>query len=499
VIARASGLPIDKPNAVLRIFHDTLVRRMTVVLARSELAGPISGADETLVRYAIRLHSLGYLHSVALLHRPAPDDPYLTRLLAAGIPVSVIVRTARLRGTLVAIRRLAIALGLITDVTKATPPLTGAAPTTGATPITESESNPPQTRRRKTWRRLWHMASDVHLRACRRHFRRCRADVIHVVASDAGAAVLIRAARQIRIPVLFHELGTPDHLPELRAHYVQFTAVARAASEVAALSPALAEGWRSAFGLARPARVLPLLHDDAGARAEARPSDTGVVFGFAARLERGKGPIILLEAFAAARRRVPGIRLRVSGVGPLADAARERAEALALGDSCEFLGYTLEEDKRALLESFDVFVLPTLAEGTPNGLVEVMMLGLPVVTTTVGGIPDMLARDEAANLDDAALLVPPNDVDALADALIRLATDAALRERLGAAARRRYLAIFHPDSVLPLLLYEYRRTIGRQREMAGDPPRHPWRAPDGAVWPHVPATEKIIAAMGPTE
>jgi glycosyltransferase involved in cell wall biosynthesis len=382
------------------------------------------------------------------------------------------------------IRRLAIALGLIVDVTVTTP---------------TTQSNKRQTGPRRAWRRLWHIASDVHLLACRRHFRRCHADVIHVVASDAGAAVLIRAAQQIGTPVLFHELGTPDYLPELRAHYVAFAAVARAASEVAALSPALAEGWRSAFALARPVRVLPLMHEDAGARAEARPSDTGIVFGFAARLERGKGLMILLEAFAAARRRVPGIRLRVSGVGPLASAARERAEALALGDSCEFLGYTPEADKRALLESFDVFVLPTLAEGTPHSLIEVMMLGLPVVTTTVGGIPDMLARDPATNLDDAALLVPPNDADTLTDALIRVATDAALRERLGAAARRRYLAIFHPDSVLPLMLDNYQRTIGRPRETAGDPPRHPWRPADCGAWPQARATGKIAALMGSRE
>ncbi len=457
---------------------------MRVVLAKSELAGPISGADEALVRYAIRLHELGHLHSVALLHRPVPADPYLRRLQAAGIPVAVVVPRSRLRRALVLTRRVAIALRLITDATVASP---------------ANEASERQTRLRSAWRRLWHMASDVHLSACQRHFRRCHADVIHVVASDAGAAVLIHAAQQIRTPVLFHELGTPDYLPELRAHYVGFAAVARAASEVAALSPALAEGWRGAFGLVRPARVLPLLHEDAGARADARPSAAGVVFGFAARLERGKGPMILLEAFAAARRRVPDIRLRVSGVGPLAAAVRERAETLGLGDSCEFLGYTLEDDKRALLESFDVFVLPTLAEGTPNSLVEVMMLGLPVVTTTVGGIPDMLARGAAPNADDAALLVPPNDVGSLAEALIRVATDATLRERLGAAARRRYLAIFHPDSVMPLLLEEYRRTSGGRREPAGDRPRHPWQVPDGVVMPHVLAPGTLGTPIGSTE
>ena len=91
---------------------------------------------------------------------------------------------------------------------------------------------------------------------------------------------------------------------------------------------ALAGRWQDEFARTNRGwgtRVLPLLHDDAGRRAETRPPGAGVVFGFAARFERGKGPLTLLEAFAAARRGVPGIRLRMSGVGPLAGAARERA------------------------------------------------------------------------------------------------------------------------------------------------------------------------------
>lgn len=449
--------------------------RMTIVLAKSELAGPISGADEALVRYAIQLHRLGHLRSVVLLHRPAEDDPYLHRLVDAGITVDVIAHTSRLRSTLLLVRRCAVALGLVVDVTVTTP---------------SSESARRQTWPRRVWRQLWHFVATVHLRAARRHFRRSRADVVHVVASDAGAAVLIRTARDARLPVLFHELGTPQYLPELHAHYVEFAASARAASEVAALSPSLAHGWEAAFDLTRPARVVPLLHVDAGPRTTASSTDTGgVVFGFAARLERGKGPIVLLDAFARARQRVPGIRLRVSGVGPLATVARERAEALALGDSCEFLGYTLEEDKRALLESFDVFVLPTLAEGTPNGLIEVMMLGLPIVSTTVGGIPDMLPADTGVEVEDAAVLVPPDDVDSLAEALVRLASDASLRERLGAAARRRYLATFHPDAVLSLLLEEYARMTAAHGQVACEPSGHPWRITDAAVPRHEPATD----------
>jgi glycosyltransferase involved in cell wall biosynthesis len=199
----------------------------------------------------------------------------------------------------------------------------------------------------------------------------------------------------------------------------------------------------------------------------------------------------LLASFARVRQQQPGVRLRVSGVGPLDRAAHDQAAALGLTPaSCEFLGYTLERDKRALMESFDVFVLPSLAEGTPNSLIEAMMMGLPIVATRVGGIPDMLG---AAGV---ALLVPPDDVEALAAAMTLMARDADLRSRLRAAARERYERIHHPDAVLPVVLREYARTASRARERERDAPRgvgHPWEAPHDSA----PAVSLLAHRRGP--
>jgi glycosyltransferase involved in cell wall biosynthesis len=90
-------------------------------------------------------------------------------------------------------------------------------------------------------------------------------------------------------------------------------------------------------------------------------------------------------------------------------------------------------DVHDIVSLMDVFVLPSHAEGVPKSVIEAMALGKPVVTTTVGSIPD-LVEDGVTGL-----LVAPRDPDALADCLVRLVRDAALRDRLGRAARQQVL------------------------------------------------------------
>ena len=85
----------------------------------------------------------------------------------------------------------------------------------------------------------------------------------------------------------------------------------------------------------------------------------------------------------------------------------------------------------ALCQSCDAFVLPTRAEAFGIAAVEATALGLPVIGTAVGGLPDIVAEGETG------YVIPPGDVDALAAHLRRLAEDSALRQRMGRAARQR--------------------------------------------------------------
>ena len=104
------------------------------------------------------------------------------------------------------------------------------------------------------------------------------------------------------------------------------------------------------------------------------------------------------------------------------------------------------------MEGIDVFVLPSLTEGTPNAIIEAMAHAKPIIATAVGGIPDVVS-------EKVGILVPPNDVKALGAAMSRLAGDAALRQTMGLAAREQYEQLFTPRVVLPLLTDFYERLL----------------------------------------
>jgi glycosyltransferase involved in cell wall biosynthesis len=97
-----------------------------------------------------------------------------------------------------------------------------------------------------------------------------------------------------------------------------------------------------------------------------------------------------------------------------------------------------------------------------------MAHGLPIITTNVGGSPDLLTAD-------TGILVPPGDSAALADAMHCLASDPALRKRMGKAARDRYLELFAPDAVLSMLVTTYSRVAGANaHKLTSGNGQHPW-------------------------
>jgi glycosyltransferase involved in cell wall biosynthesis len=146
----------------------------------------------------------------------------------------------------------------------------------------------------------------------------------------------------------------------------------------------------------------------------------------AGRIEPEKNPLLLVEALAELERERPGrFRLVWLGGGTLEPDARARARELGVAGLIDFRGYVpfgpavLEALRRA-----NVFVLASSTEGVPQALVEAMACGTPIVSTDVGGIRQALENGEAG------LLVPSNDARELAGAVMRVADDAPLRDRL---------------------------------------------------------------------
>ncbi len=163
----------------------------------------------------------------------------------------------------------------------------------------------------------------------------------------------------------------------------------------------------------------------AAARAQLDLDGTAPLLGIVATLRSWKGHRHLVEALAGL---APEVRLAIVGDGPQRAALKTQAEELGLAERVVFAGN--REDVPLWLQAFDVFALPSYAnEGVPQALMQAMSAALPCVTTTAGAIGE-LARHEKT-----ALIVPGQDVAALRTALQTLLADAALRARLGAAAR----------------------------------------------------------------
>lgn len=147
------------------------------------------------------------------------------------------------------------------------------------------------------------------------------------------------------------------------------------------------------------------------------------------RLGRRKGTYDILEAAPQVIARCPEAEFQLGGDGEV-EAVRAAAGEAGLTDHFKVLGWVSGEKKEARLAEAKVFLLPSYHEGLPVAILEAMAHGLPVVTTPVGGIPEVV-RDGVNGL-----LIPPGDPADLAAAVLRLLQDNELAERLAANAQR---------------------------------------------------------------
>jgi glycosyltransferase involved in cell wall biosynthesis len=422
---------------------------MKIALCKSQFFGPVSGADEILVTYAISLRRAGHDVAVVLLYKPTENDQFLRRLRHAKVPVVHVIERSIAFMILRGLRNLVSSFLLLFLL------------------VPRSEAS-----LRRIWQVLIDLISRFHYKNCCAYLSRSDYDVLHVFTPDSGAAIMIRAGKQVGIPVLYHEMGTPHYLPALDPYYKRLEKVLPLCSAVAALSPTLAKQWTERFPFLPSVSVLPLITEDSKTlNVPVKPAVVGeTIFGFAARIEAGKGPLVLADAVAQLRESNKQILVRLAGRGPALQEVKARVRELGLNGSWEFVGaYEGTVGCSAFMRTLDVFVLPSFAEGTSKSVIEAMAHGLPIITTDVGGSPDLITPD-------TGMLVPPGDSAALARAMQRLASDPSLRKRMGAAARERYLKLFAPEAVLTVLLSTYSRVAGNGHDVAGASlnGRHPW-------------------------
>jgi glycosyltransferase involved in cell wall biosynthesis len=287
-----------------------------------------------------------------------------------------------------------------------------------------------------------HNADLRWMRTLRHVLARGDYDVVHFhlpYAAALGQMVVTSLPRGARPGVVYTEHSLWDRTP------LVIRALLRASLRRGELLVAVSQASRDALPAPLRGRATTVVHGvdlsrsdslmarraalRADLRAELGVDDAELVFMTVANLRPEKGYQVLLNAARALADSGRPVRIAAVGRGPLDATLRARHHELGLGDRFQFLGQ--RDDVPQLLAGADAFVLPSLHEGLPVALMEATSVGLPIVATSVGGVPQIL-EDEVD-----ALLVPPGDPGALAAAMTRLASDQQLRERLGRAAKQR--------------------------------------------------------------
>lgn len=155
------------------------------------------------------------------------------------------------------------------------------------------------------------------------------------------------------------------------------------------------------------------------------------IIGCTGRIVQDKGVHTLVMAFAEIRDALPNAVLVINGQGSYMQVVKDLVLNLGLEARVRLLGFA--PDCLIAASIYDIAVMPSFFEGFPNTIIEYMSLGKPIISTAVGGIP------EALNDGSNAMLVNADDADNLADKLVLLAQDEQLRNRLGSAAKQRYM------------------------------------------------------------
>jgi len=171
------------------------------------------------------------------------------------------------------------------------------------------------------------------------------------------------------------------------------------------------------------------------------------------RLVAAKGQHILLQAFSRVRSKGQAVHLTYIGDGPDRTSLEREAAEYRLGEHVTFRGALNHDQTREQMAKADIFALASFAEGIPVALMEAMAMGIPCVSTSVAGIPELI-RD---NVD--GLLVPPSSAESFASAIESLVLDHALRERLGTTGRAHVVEHYNLPVNLNLLASKFERCL----------------------------------------
>ena len=280
-------------------------------------------------------------------------------------------------------------------------------------------------------------------------------DVVHGHSSKGGAVARLAAlGKGVHAFYTLHGFVVMD--PSLarwkRAFYllIELALSLRTARVIAVAPEERREAVRMGLGHSRVALIPNGVGPAELAPRDAVRRELGMVHGvplvgFVGRFVTQKAPDVLVRAMQRVAAECPEARLAFVGAGPLEAEMRALADELRVSDRILWLG---ERPAASVLAAFDVFAMSSRKEGLPYVVLEAMAAGLPVVATDSSGVDSLV--ETGVN----GIVVPRGDAAAFGDALVALASDAALRERFGRASLQR-VANFSIDSMVDQTLALY--------------------------------------------
>lgn len=253
-------------------------------------------------------------------------------------------------------------------------------------------------------------------------------------AAQASLAMVV-AARILRLPAVLSIVSMPAPRRSFLRLYEKLVdkLVWQSADVVIVNAKAIAHALHELRGmpLAKAEVVYNGLEDRPPRISGKTDENDRVVIGCIARMDVSKGVLFLLDAFAHLAKRHPTLRLVLAGQGDASEELSRRIQTLGLQDQVQLLGH-YTGDVCALLDTFDIYIFPSLWEGFPYSIVESMRSGCTIVATSVGGIPEAITDEKEG------LLIRPGATDEIVTAIERLMDDPAMRLELGHNARLKY-------------------------------------------------------------
>ncbi|WP_175493868.1 glycosyltransferase family 4 protein [Microvirga guangxiensis] len=280
--------------------------------------------------------------------------------------------------------------------------------------------------------RLWKLREWM---ALIRSIRKLKPDAIHAHLHYATiTSIVVGALLRIRTVVTLHTLDEPNQWSKagLRLRLMFFLIKYLPCELVCLTNQAKAMALKYAPTKIKSVHVIPNglnLSEWSSDRRVAKgdASDKPMIMLSVAVLRRMKGIHHLIRAHGVLSRRYPNLHLWIVGDGPERENLEYEAELAGNSDKVFFAGH--RSDVRELMQSADLFVLPTLIDALPTVIIEAMAAGLPVIASRTGGIPEMVDDGETG------LLVEPANENDLISACERIIQSPKFAESLGRAAR----------------------------------------------------------------